>query len=283
MLSRVFSILVVLLWMSSMTALFVRDVWPAWTAQDLPPICSADILQGIGRDQQYGMFVGAGGRIGTSWTRFRSIVDVQIIEITHFIQRVGDFGPIRIETDLKFSAEQGRLQEFSVRLHGAPQPIRIEGERIGDEIVCNIHAGVTRRAFHVNAAVAGMIGESLRPFSVLPEIHVGQTWRVYIVDPLSLLLGGKTAPRPVLVRVTGRDTITIRGTPTETFVVEWPSSRSWVDERGRVIRTQIDVPLIGRLTLLAEPFNNSELRSARERVPIIYNTAAGRKTTDGDS
>ncbi len=281
--NRIFSSLVVLLWMGSMTALFVRDVWPAWTAQDLPPVCSADVFDGIDRNQQYGMFVGAGGRIGTSWTRFRSITDVQTIEMTHFIERIGDFGPIRIETDLRFSADQGRLEEFSVRLHGAPQPIQIEGERIGDEIVCNIHAGTTRRAFHVNAAVAGMIGESLRPFSVLPDIHVGQTWRVYMLDPLSLLLGGKTAPRPLLVRVTGRETITIRGTPTEMFVVEWPSSRSWVDDRGRVIRTQIDVPLIGRLTVLAEPFSDSDLRAARERVPIVYNSAAHRNTTGGDS
>lgn len=273
MLSRVFSLLVVLFWMCSMTALFVRDVWPAWTAQELPPAYAPDQIAKIGPDQQYGIFIGAGGRIGTSWTRFRTIADVNMAEMTHLIERVGDLGPIRIETDLKFSSESQRLEEFSVRLHGAPTLIVVEGERIGDEIVCTVRSGTTRRAFHVSSAVAGMMGESLRPFSVLPDLRVGQAWRLYVVDPLSLLLGGKVAPKAVLVRVTGKESIRHHGEMVEAFVVEWPSSRSWVNGDGKVLRTELDVPLIGRVSLVGEPFSKDSLREARERVPVKQNSA----------
>jgi hypothetical protein len=48
---RLLTIGIVFLWVSAMTALFVRDVWPAWTAQDAPPM-TPDELARFGPEQQ---------------------------------------------------------------------------------------------------------------------------------------------------------------------------------------------------------------------------------------
>ena len=282
MLNRLFAVCVILLWAGSMTALFVRDVWPAWTAQDLPPAFSRQAVEQIGRNQQFGVFTSLGARLGTSWTRFFVLHDMRSVEVTHLIEGLGDLGPLLIDTDIKFTNDDDRLREFAMQVRGAPYKVTVEGELLGSEIVCHVQVGLKRRAFHVNAAAAGVIGESLRPFSMLPELRVGQTWRLYVVDPLGLMLGGKVAPKPVIARVTGRERITHRGEPVDAFVVEWPASRSWVDRNGGVLRTEVDLPLVGRVIIRSEPFDLQGLNEARERVPLEHNVA-GRSDDRGRS
>ena len=138
---------------------------------------------------------------------------------------------------------------------------------MGNELVCDIQVGTARQAFHVSADIAGVIGESLRPFSCLPELRVGQNWRVYMIDPISLLTGGRVAPKAVLVRVTGKERIELQGRSVETFVVECQGSRNWVDADGRVLRSQVDLPPFGRITIEDEPFDAAQLTRALETVP----------------
>jgi hypothetical protein len=262
-----------------MTALFIRDVLPAWTAQDLPAPFSREIVERVGRDHQFGIFTAAGGRIGTSWARFFVLPNMRSVQINHLIEGVGGFGPLLIDTDVSFAGSEQRLRNFTMNLRGAPQKVAVEGELVGSEIVCEVQVGLIRKTFHVNADVAGMVGESLGPFAVLPRLRVGQTWRLYMVDPLSLMLGGKVAPKPVLVKVTGREFITHLGQRVDAFVVEWPGSRSWVDPQGRVLRTELDIPLIGRIVIRSEPFDLEALNRAREQVPLEHNPHAPRGAT----
>ncbi|UCG31872.1 MAG: hypothetical protein JSU68_09415 [Phycisphaerales bacterium] len=270
MLNRVFAVCVILLWAGSMTALFVRDVWPAWTAQDLPRAFSRQSVEQFGGHQQFGIFTASGARLGTSWTRFFVLHDMRSVEIAHLIERLGDFGPLLINTDLKFTGEDDRLTELNMQVRGAPFRVVVLGELLGNEIVCDVQVGLKRRAFHIDADIAGLIGESLRPFSMLPELRVGQTWRLYMVDPLALMLGGKAAPKPVIVRVTRRERITHQDRDLDAFVVEWPSCRSWVDEHGGIVRTEMDIPLIGRIIIRSEPFDADSLSEARQRVPVEH-------------
>jgi hypothetical protein len=263
MLHKALSLLIVSAWLLGMGVLFTRDILPAWTAQDLPLLVNEKVVAQIGGQLQAGIFAASGRRIGTSWTEIVVLHDVRRIDSTHHLEDLGELGHVLVTSSLRFD-DQDRLAEFGLDFAGAPVKIGVEGETVGNEIVCKVRVGDTYHAFHVNADIAGRFSESLRPFSALPGLAVGQKWRIYMVDPMSLLVGGKASPRPAVAHVTGREPVPQQPDAGEAFVVECNGSRTWVDERGKVLRSELALPLVGRLIIRDEPFDEQALLAARQ-------------------
>ena len=113
--------------------------------------------------------------------------------------------------------------------------------------------------FKISAAEAGLIGDVFRPFASLPELAVGQSWRMQVVNPVSVITGIGSRFMPLLVQVTGRETINAPdGRQVECFIVEAPSVRAWVDREGLVWVQQVELPVGGQITLRNEPHDADE-------------------------
>lgn len=67
---------------------------------------------------------------------------------------------------------------------------------------------------------------------------------------------------PLLVRVTGTEQIQHRGRLVEAFVVEAHRMGAWVAPGGHVLRQEVELPLLGKLILVDEPFDRDGYRRA---------------------
>lgn len=269
---RMFCTGVVLLWITAMTALFYRDVWPAWTAQTPPPMTEEEFRRLEQRQAQFGLFLGDGERVGTAWSDITPAGGTTRISGTILLDRISYIPVIRIQTVTDFD-KQGVLDRFLLDVFGIPMArISVHGERRGSFFPCSFQIGPVHREANLDLPASRMIGESLRPFSVLPTLEVGQAWRMQMLDPLSVAMRRRAEFTSVVVRVTGRESIRHRGEVVECFVVEtFPEqARAWVDDDGHVLVQEAQVPGLGKLTVRQEPFDEAALISARQQVPDTH-------------
>jgi len=262
---RLFAVAVFLLWASAMSALFVRDVWPAWTAQD-PPKMTAEQL---GRNQiehhQFGLFDAGNNRIGTAWSRVITSGPTMAIYGTVALDKIS-LMPARIiiKTSTEFDMEGG-LDSFSLDVFGVPRTkIRVHGERRGIYFPCEFQLGPLHRQANLELSASRMIGESLRPFTILPELQVGQSWRMQFLDPLSAVISRNANFTSVVVKVSGKQTVEYLGKPVECFVLEThpAQAKAWVDPQGQVLIQEVDIPMVGKVTIRQE--NYDERKQNRE-------------------
>ena len=269
---RLFSVGVVLLWMSAMAALFARDVWPSLTAQDPPPMTREQLAGFQDLDEQYSIRNGDGRRIGTAWNSVRSTGAHLRLAGTIVIEGFGLIPPVRIETVTEFDAEGG-LDSFELNVHGVPMTkIKVHGERRGIYFPCELQVGPLNRQANLDLSASRMIGQSLRPFTFLPTLHVGQSWRMQILDPLSAVLRRSTEFNAVVARVTHKETIEVQGADVECFVVETSphQSRAWVDHTGRVLKQKAEMAGLGVVIMQLESYDERERADARKRIKTYF-------------
>lgn len=268
---RLFAIAVVLFWISAMSALFVRDVWPAWTAQD-PPVIKLDQLAGLERrDEQYDIARSDGQRLGTAWSTVNRNGPYTAIHGMVLLDGLGDLPTLSMQTNTVFD-EQGQLARFTLNVHGVPMTrIRVHGERRGIYFPCELHLGPIHREIRLDAAASRMISESLRPFDLLPELKVGQSWRMQLLDPLSAALSAQADFTSIVATVTGTEKIEYPaggGQYVECFVVEASPGRTkaWVDKTGRVLAQEVEMPGFGRIGIRQEPLDETRRQAALDHV-----------------
>ncbi|UCD28975.1 MAG: hypothetical protein JSV03_00380 [Planctomycetota bacterium] len=263
---RLFAIGVVLLWLGAMSALLVRDVWPAWTAQDPPPMTVEQFSRLHRERQQFGMYDARGNRLGTSWSEVvttRSITSIHgtiLLEGLKLIPTV-----IRIETITEFD-KQGALDSFGLDIYGVPETeIYIRGERRGIYFPCELKLGTVNLQANLNLSASRMIGQTFTPFAFLPELKVGQSWRMQFLNPLSAVLSKRTHFISVVARVTGTEAIEHLGKQVECFIVQThpTQAKAWVDKNGRVLMQEADIPMLGKVVIREENFNEQAWQAAR--------------------
>ena len=71
----------------------------------------------------------------------------------------------------------------------------------------------------------------------------------------------------MLIQVTGKEMITHGGERIETFVVEGGGVTAWVAADGRVLRQEANLPLVGKLILLDEPYDDDAYAEALRTAP----------------
>jgi hypothetical protein len=269
--NRTFGIVVTVLWVASMSALVVRDL-PFWRMQEPP----ARIIPN--GDHQVGIFSGQ-RRIGTTWVTSVSTPAASTVEamtvfsasgLIPYLPTVGEFvcvSTLSYDPDLTLSS-------FMFRLYGVGIPVQVSADRYGRDFSCAFRLGDMTRNMALDAGVSENLGESVRPFTHLEGLHVGQTWRIRLVDPLTLLRTQSIEFTAQPVTVTRREAIEHGGQQVECFRIETAGTVAWADDRGRVLRQEVQMPLLGRWTIVDEPFNAVARGAAKARLSRL-------RTADG--
>lgn len=267
-------IAVAVVWMAAMAALIRRDVWPAWTAQDAPPMDGRQLGEpGKVREEQFAILGADNEHLGRAWGEVQvrdngsSVVSGML-----FIDGVAILPPLRVETSTEFD-DQGELSEFELNVYGVPNTIiHVKGERRGIYFPCEMNFGPKHLSANLEMSASRMIGDSLRPFAVLPRLHVGQAWRMQMLDPLAAVRSGKSEFKSVVAEVTGKELLTTELSGTVScFVVEIRELRSkaWVGPDGHVLRQEVSVPGLKRLALQEEKYNKELRNEAMQKVRTV--------------
>lgn len=248
-------------------AIFQRDVLPDWFATD-PPRADAYTLQpGEERLAQVGIFDERGRLVGRSWTRSRRPVsaDIVITSTTTQLRPVSLPGgvtspPARIETEVTHKVGVRVVDELSFQVFGLGMPIELRGETMPTgEFPILWKVGPQSGSITLDTTAPAALGDVIRPFDRLPELYVGQSWRLELLNPLKHVLpqleGRTLGLESVLVQVTGEARIEHGGRTVDVFVVEGGGATAYVGMDGTVLRQVVRVPLLGRLELLDEVYD----------------------------
>jgi hypothetical protein len=253
MFTRTFSVIIVIGWLVAMAWLVHHDILPAWTARDVPKYdlgdwLTEDLLQTQARIENR-----QGKRIGTVWTEYtRSPERLTRRDILWLEDML--LPRLRIESQADFTPE-GDLDEINLRVYGTGEYIALKGENYSGSMAFDLTVGRRSQLFKIDAGSVGTVGDTIRPFATLPNIEVGQSWRMHAINPLAVMSGMGAKLIPMLVKVTRKEQVLRQGAAVECFVVETDRARAWVDERGVVLRQEVDLPIGGRISVVDEPFD----------------------------
>ncbi len=279
MLNRWIGISTATLMILANAGIILRDVVPHWLPNDVPPTDAQTLAPDEWRRAQVGVYDDEGRLVGRSWTRAnrKGKSDIAVTSTTTVLQRLqlptGLRTPqVRLETDITYRVSENYVDEVDFRMYGLGLRVSLEGASIvRREFACVWQVGPRRGEFLLDSESPAMLGDVIRPFDRLPQLYVGQTWRLKLLDPLAQVVPGLEESgielEPLVIRVTRKETIMHRGTPVEAFVVEGGNATAWVAADGRVLRQVVTLPLLGRLTLIDEAYNAETLADAVERVP----------------
>ena len=274
--NRVVGIVIVSAWASSMTWLISHDIWPAWTAQEVPVADLSVLARRFNEPTQQGIYDSTNRRIGAIWTEYSGSVDLITRSDQLYLERLPVVGSAFIDATSDYAAD-GTLSHFEIEIHGPEQPVTITGERFHTRFAIAIYAGSYHQAMELDASATAMLGVCFRPFANLPELHVGQAWRMQVFNPLAVLTGVGRPFSPLLVRVTEKTMLHQPAGPVECFVVEAAGVTAWVDEAGVTVAQEVDVPVLGKLTIRAEAL---DVPYRKQALSLIENRRDGHQVGD---
>jgi len=266
-------------WVAAMAWLVVQDVAPGWTAQEPPTLVASAWLQEEGGSSQCGIFNDKGHRVGTIWTSY--LIEEESIRRDELVwlERLGSalgpagagLGPLGLRIGATYRVD-GVLDEFDVKLRCPVVQAHLHGERFHADFSFEFVSGPLRKAFKLPLSEAGMISAAFNPFEQLDNLHVGQRWRMQVFNPLAAVAGVGDKFIPLLVEVTGRETIEVgEGHMRGCLVVESPGAQAWVDERGVVWVQEVVLPVGGKLRIVRESLDEA----AKERARVQYRDMQG--------
>ncbi len=275
MFTRATGMLIVPFWLAAMGWLVAHDVIPAWTATDPPLVRPNDWLAGEGKNVQFSIHVGGqrtgsagdstGSQVGTLWTKYLSAENsLQRRDVIWIEQFPLPIAPLRATTTLVFTGD-GLLDEFTVLLENRMvHRIRLHGERFPTDFSFTLEHGALERAFKIPLTDGGIIGSAFNPFAQLTDLKVGDAWRMQVFNPIAAVTGVGDRFLSILVKVTGRETLDLRGEVYHCFVVESPDTKAWVDSRGVVWVQEFTLPVGGTMRIVRETgFDGQTLADVR--------------------
>ena len=272
--NRIIGSLLALTWIIAMAALVQRDVLPLWTAQEAP-----NELLPAG-EYQVGILSAAGARLGTTWitagqSPSPTISSTTLLEAGKVSGMMPITGSWLLGTDLAYDAG-GRLDHFHFTLSAPGVTGEVDAERIERDFSVLARLGDTKKSMLLDGELSKYLSETLRPFTHLAGLRVGQSWRIRLLDPLALIRSGSVDFQTILARVTQMDIIEHRGGLVRCFRVESPTARAWADSTGRVLRQEVQLPLVGKWTLVDEPVDVDARRNAlRAKKAVVRKSRRG--------
>lgn len=252
-----------------------RDVIPRWTAGPPPKRGVEQISLGSEQKAQVAIYDASGVIIGRSWTvALRNLETLSVRTTTQFDRAtVGRFTfPARVTViNAFYYNNDNELDSIDVAVYGLGVSVSLRGEYVPpDSFPCQWQLDELKGTFVLEGAATKLLSDSTRPFDRLPDLTVGQTWRIELFNPLSASVPGLEQAgwrtEPVYVRVSGREKIQHRAQDVEAFVVEAERIRAWVAPDGQVLRQEVYFPLLGQLTLLDEPYDELSHRTAMQKM-----------------
>lgn len=279
MLNRWIGILSIVVMLAANAALFTFEIAPDWFSGDPPINPNLQLAPDEQRRVQVGIFDRSGRCVGRSWTtagRAAALTDVNISTFLDIIDLPGGLRtpPALVEINLQYQHADGIVDEWQLDVLGLGIPISLHGERIPPgEFPCRWQIGDQHGTLYLRADATRALGDVIRPFDEMPNLYVGRTWRLRLVNPLSQLTPGLAAEalavESVLVRVRSVEALEHDGRTVDAFRVEAPGAVAWVSPEGRVLRQVVQLPVLGELTLRDEPFDEAEMR----RVTALFERA----------
>jgi hypothetical protein len=279
MLNRWLGILFAFAMLMANFAVFQRDILPNWLAGDPPPNDAQKLGEGDERKVQVGIYDEDNRLLGRSWTRAERKATGGLVTVRHTtalrpIHLPGGVTspPVLVEINITYRSGRTTIDELEFRMSGLPLPVWMKFEAVETgEFPCKWQVGEEKGEFLLDSSVPPSLGDVIRPFDRLPNLHVGQSWQLKLINPLEQLLPNFD-PRgaelePVIVRVTGRETMEHNGARVQAFVVETEGAKAWVADDGRVLRQTVRVPLLGELTLLDETYDPRTYERATRAAP----------------
>jgi hypothetical protein len=263
MIGRIATLGVVGFWAGMMGWLVWHDVWPAWTAQDPPKTCFEDLpLLGTSHSQ-VGIFDSRGYRRGTAWTTSNRLGETALRDDCLWLTGYAALPPMRLEAESTFDAE-GRLDAIEIHVYGHEASIELKGERFPREFAFELRVGyLPPRTFKIPHTQLGTFGDMFRPFAALHHLEVGQAWRMQVFNPAAAISGFGETFAPLLVRVTGTETLLRDGVPVKCFVVEAAGSQARVGADGVVYEQSVELPIGGTVIIRDEPYDAAALGWAK--------------------
>jgi hypothetical protein len=263
MIQRLLGIGVVLTWLLSMAWLVHHDIISGWLARDVPKFDAGAWLTDDKLNSQARIEDKYGHRVGTVWSMHTRGINGLSRQDVFWLTKVATIPTnVRIEIDSDFTNE-GTLDEFHLRVFGLGRRIELEGEDYSGSLAFRLWIDREHQLFKVDASSLGMISDTFRPFPTLPNVEVGQSWRMHAINPLAVISGVGSKLIPMLVKVTGKEFISTPEGPGECGVVKTDRARAWVDAEGVVLRQEMDLPVGGTLSIIAEPYDEDELGRVR--------------------
>ncbi|MCG3136996.1 MAG: hypothetical protein HJJLKODD_00837 [Phycisphaerae bacterium] len=264
--ARIMEWLLIGSWLVSMAVLTTRDALPRWFAEPPPAPASELWLRENGREFQYGIYGANEVLCGNGWTVYEGRGEVIMRTDVLVLNQVEMINTLFITSEMTFLNET-ELDRVDLRMAGMPAAIRLMGERQGPKFAFSLEVGnYPKQEFVLEAEAAQTLSDIIKPFSTLRNLEVGKSWKIHVIDPLSLIKGGKGKLKALVAEVTGRERIQVQGRAVECFVVECSGSRAWVDLNGRVWRQESELPGLGRLVIVDQPFQEEKLEQAYLRM-----------------
>jgi hypothetical protein len=252
-------------WIFAMSALIQRDVLPFWLAGESPRQAFPE------GKYQIAILNDAGRRVGSTWvttskiTSLSTVHSITVLDLRSAVGLIPFANRVMLENNLSFGAE-GELTEFTFILQGPGFPlVNISGERYGRDFACTAKIGSHTTTIPFDAQLSEYIGESMRPFTHLRNLHVGQSWRLRTVDPFALVKGQTLEFTSELAKVTRKETISHQGDKRDCFRIETRGATAWADASGLILRQEVSIPVLGRWTMLDEPFDPEARKVAVEQ------------------
>jgi hypothetical protein len=179
--------------------------------------------------------------------------------------RLGRLLPVTgkwILTSLLSYDREGSLGQFTFNLSASGLNVEVVADRLERDFSCVATIGGMRRSLLLDGELSQHLAETLRPFTHLRGLRIGQRWRIRLLDPLALMRGEGLEFQTQLAEVTAREMVAHRGRRVECFRIETPSAVAWADESGRVVRQEVQIPLAGRWVLTDEAYDAGQKREA---------------------
>ncbi len=282
--NRLLGITLAAFWIVAMAMLIRRDILPFWQAQDPP----CKLIPG--GTYQIGICNEDGRRLGATWITTTVAPTCSIVRSKTILDmgKVGGFlsqaRQLILKSELTYM-QDGLLQEFLFQLIAAGIHGRVNGERYGRDFACHAEIGPISKTVALDGELSQYLGESLRPFTHLENLHVGQSWRIRLLDPFRLLTEERLEFNVQVATVTGRETIEHNGGQVECFRIEAEGATAWANDKGRVLRQEVTVPILGKFILTDEPFDEEASEAAfspRERESAVKPNTTKREDTNED-
>jgi hypothetical protein len=268
MLNRWIGITAVTLMLLANGVVVWREIIPNWLVGDPPKPDPLLLAGGEKRFVQVAIYDDLGRLVGRSWTRamragdgMATVKTTTALDGFHLPTGMRT-PPVQIETAISYRSEKNpRVDELDFRIFGLGIAVHLHGEAMASgEFPCSWQIGNERGQIVLNSRAPAALGDMIRPFDRLPGLYVGRTWKVKLLDPIAQLVPGIEnsgfSMEPVMITVTGREPIVHESERYEAFTVEGGGAKAWVTSDGRVLRQEVTLPLLGRLVLLDEPYDD---------------------------
>jgi hypothetical protein len=264
MLNRWLGIASVCMMLAVNAALVVRDVAPAWSAGSPPVSGMFELAGNQPYHQKFGIYNAESRRLGASWTVAQKSGDsLNATSRTIFESfRLGGqaVSKLMITTRIQFNAAR-QIDQLTIKVEGLEDLIELKGDFVEpDDFACRWEAAGKVGTFNLPAEMLRTFSDATRPFDSMKDLRIGQTWRMQVFNPLAGLMpdGGGTAfsGGTTVVRVSGQENLFVNGRNLPVFIVEADGAVAWVAPDGRVLRQEIDLPVLGRLVLIDEPYED---------------------------